>query len=146
MSIKVRAWNPKLKRMTYGADLHAAGLQVRPQDGTLAVLNMVEGEDVDEIVMLATGMTGRDRKEIWQGDIVKLQIGFDGSSTITRQIVWDRDGWKTRTLPKKCDCCGKASNHGLPSASRLNLRDWARLEVVGNIYENPEYHDPGVPG
>ena len=79
----------------------------------------------------------RNGKLIYAGDIIKIPLG-DGSHVL-RQIVWYRDGWKTQLLPKRGDC-ERACCKGKPSTE--NYGKWAKMEVVGNIWENQDCFGP----
>lgn len=140
--IRLRAWDKDASHMVYDFSEGIQGTTleyVLIQREDLSIAIMREGDGTILPTMLATGQTGRHKKDIWQGDIVKIPLG--DSSHVTRQIVWDRDGWKTHLLPKKGDC-----EHCKGKPTRENLGTWAKMEVIGNIYQNPEYQDPGVPG
>jgi uncharacterized phage protein (TIGR01671 family) len=75
--------------------------------------------------MWCTGKVDKNGKEIYGGDIV---IWWDGQYTITFSDVegtWilkdDRDDW---------EC---------PSLYGISSPEQSRIEVIGNIYENPEF-------
>lgn len=72
-----------------------------------------------------TGLHDKNGKEIYESDIVDLLP--DGYVKEKAVVVWDnqRGGWGYRRT-------SEASEGGLVYAT------WQPLEVIGNIYENPE--------
>ena len=67
-------------------------------------------------LMQYTGLKDKNGKEIYEGDIVKNYIGQVGT------IIWVK---KTCGFEIDMKCIGR---HGIQK----------RLEIIGNIYENPE--------
>ena len=72
-----------------------------------------------------TGLTDKNGKEIYEGDIVEHYCDKERKAECCHsiyQIVWEESGF---TIPG-CSFI-------------LDQRDWGnRFEVIGNIYENPE--------
>lgn len=81
-------------------------------------------------IMQYTGLKDKDGKEIYEGDIVSLKYLYDKRTTDKGQVVWRED---------------KAS-FGLKSLKGLTNEVYElyqvtaehNLEIIGNIYENPE--------
>lgn len=73
-----------------------------------------------EPVMQYTGMRDKDRRDIYEGDIVKGHINehYQASSAV---IEWQGHGW-------------------LAGGVGLCTYNWD-VEIIGNIYENPELLD-----
>ena len=69
-----------------------------------------------------TGLTDKNSNEIFEGDIVKTS---HGGSTYYAKIEWD-DGsfWVT--------------NHDIQMPSYISEVSKTYLEIIGNIYDNPE--------
>lgn len=89
-------------------------------------------------VMQFTGLKDKNGKEIFEDDICLLEInGFNlKPSFIPFLIVFNVDGFQgSNILKKKKDFL---NNNYLFSPRRFNYAEWKKLEVVGNIYENPE--------
>lgn len=115
--IKFRAWNQygRKKMMTpCEGQLLADALLYTVYSYSL-LGPRADAEDI--VLMQFTGLYDKNKKEIYEGDILK-DSGFGGNSL--EVVRWVQSGWE-------------------PANSYLN---WTRhiltAEVVGNIYENPE--------
>lgn len=118
--IKFRAWNKKNSKMVYQTQyaflFTKNGITVdkynsyNDYDGLMAI---------DEpTIMQFTGLLDKNGKEIYEGDIVK-----DWQHGGNSKVEWIRTSWQL-VSPR---------NRWGAYCSRLNV-----LEVIGNIYENPE--------
>lgn len=122
--IKFRAWNPVQQVM------YPCGSAYYCEGGILAE-NESSNSD-GEILMQFTGLKDKNGKEIYEGDIVNWKQAGGGllepdASTYTCEIKWERTGWACVDVkPIKDDY----HSHFTFSASHI--------EVIGNIYENPE--------
>jgi uncharacterized phage protein (TIGR01671 family) len=70
----------------------------------------------DLTVMQFTGLLDKNGKEIYEGDILKGELG------VTGVVQWYKDGYEIRISEKMY--------------SRFHI--FGEYEVVSNIYENPE--------
>lgn len=117
-AIKFRAWDKELKEMIYGDDYIgseqiACALEVIMHGGCDEWTEQIE-------IMQFTGLHDKNGKEIYEGDIVEH---FNG----VQVVEWCEDN----------------------ASFQMNLNDnvfdqelfWdgLKVEVIGNIYENPEF-------
>lgn len=121
---KFRAWVKDEKRMT---DVH----EMTFIDGEVYLISDITGFYAYEEfkLMQSTGLKDKNDKEIYEGDVVKFPE-FNGDIYIT-PVVWD----------KSCACFGLSFSGKYPISFDYLEEFYTELkdiEVVGNIYENPE--------
>jgi hypothetical protein len=124
--IKFRAWNTHtnkmidLKKITPLALVPAMG----ECDGLfLPFQNVI-------ILMQFTGLKDKNGKEIYEGDIVKFRSHPDKEKI---GEVFYRESWARFNIKTQDEFEKKKGTHSLTGFGTLNY-----VEVVGNIYENPE--------
>ena len=124
MNPKFRAW--------FGSEMYDKPVVY---DGEL-YLDWREFEDCNTyngaILMQSTRLKDKNGKEIFEGDIVKFPE-FNGDIYIT-PVVWD----------KSCACFGVSFDGKYPTSFDYLEEFYTELkdiEVVGNIYENPQLLD-----
>lgn len=100
---------------------------------------MAEGKNTEvepETVGPFTGVLDCYKKKIYEGDILRYTTDYDGLDGFTRTIdtravvVWDPD-----VLGFACKEIGDESGD---LYSWLEMRENPDIEIVGNIYDNPE--------
>ena len=124
MEPKFRAWTEEGKAMYY---------DVYPfKDGSLLLsYDEIAFDEVpasDFIVMQSTGLTDKHGSEIFEGDIVKYEAGCN---TVTEEVAYDKNfaGFGVRDAD---------TDIIFTFLQLADVVDLISLEVVGNIYQNPE--------
>jgi uncharacterized phage protein (TIGR01671 family) len=127
--IKFRAWLPGIKKMTYSHTLEE-----------LMGWNTKEWTHGTAIWLQYTGLTDRNGKEIYEGDILhykelipslnERQRIIQGADFVYLEfngaVVWDEKG---------CSFDVDGGEHGYRG---FGARGEVEVEVIGNIYEHPE--------
>lgn len=110
--------------------------------------------------MQFTGLLDKNGKEIYEGDIVNVQVKRVGSSSgnwfrktnknhveflLKMKVYWNNDNLQWGLLPntnqfqKLIKPMGKERfNQNIQYPAHLTDKHCENLEVIGNIYENPE--------
>ncbi len=140
--IKFRAWIPSVVARDW------VGGMVEPsavwQDGSITYDTRYY---TGAVIQQFTGINDKNIKEVFEGDIVDIHDTTIGTEDIVRGEVYWCDSylcWSIQWLPKQSGADSmrlvkkslKRSNE-TPS-SDLGDRRWPFIEVIGNIYENPE--------
>jgi uncharacterized phage protein (TIGR01671 family) len=84
-----------------------------------------EGEEDPYIVMQFTGLHDKNGKEIYEGDVVAPEHESSGRAVVE---------WREE--------CASFETHWQDGHFDHNCGTWEFLEVIGNIYENPELVKP----
>lgn len=111
--IKFRVWDTYRNKMIKWDELHS--------DSNYLCLMVFDGNGYRTRAMQYTGLKDKNGREIYEGDIV---TGLFNHTDIIGHIIYGSDA--TFFIKRK----------GLYGIGLNNAEDW--LEVVGNIYENPE--------
>ena len=132
--LKFRAWWKHPKYLPEGKMFFVGGLMfAKKQDGEpeydmpFLEVGLMDTELNSKIgwnsgdectLMQYTGLKDKNGKEIYEGDVVKIQSLLGGGRISTDYIEWERTGF--------------VSHFG----GRIPREN--RIEVIGNIYENPD--------
>lgn len=92
--------------------------------------NLIPGDNYEDRfggeLMQFTGLTDKNGKEIYEGDIVKIK---DGSQEGNYEVCWQQE-------------YSRFGVRGLSSYLPKLVDAYDGFEVIGNIYENPELLTP----
>lgn len=115
---KFRAWDEDSQRMNGNVEIYIAKdktIEVRPKDDKT-------------IVMQSTGLKDKNGNEIFEGDVIKYKSGW---KIFTEEVAYNKNLGGFGVVDADAGIIfafGELFEH-------INL---GSLEVVGNIYENPE--------
>jgi uncharacterized phage protein (TIGR01671 family) len=133
--IKFRGWHTGLKHMFPAEELGTDQMTILPSTGEFINVHFVSTKlskiyPLDKFVpMQFTGLKDHKGNEIYEGDIVKVSEFQDDATAKTYLVKYFDDG-----LYPAFDLDGYDSEtNGISEA--LNA---LYIEVIGNIYENPE--------
>lgn len=127
---KFRAWHHELGRMMSIKNMWFQEGVVEEIELNDTVMNDYITSYPDEVtIMQSTGLKDKNGKEIFEGDIVQYQ-NTKVPSADSKGVIRYFDNWAM---------FGIDIEHNEPRALFFNgLSDHISLDVVGNIYENPE--------
>jgi len=155
--IKFRAWDKEMKCVIYMDNPHWS---LMAGENGFHIYNLQNGSGGDEYeLMQFTGLLDKNGKEVFEGDIVKdiyfpLFVREEAEYSKVGLIVidnfeklgikWEIDERKFIDLPedlKKNKFCQPYRRNWEHPTNKKWLQDFDniyRMEVIGNIYENPE--------
>ena len=82
----------------------------------------------DFILMQSTGLKDKNGKEIFEGDVVKYEVGCN---TVTEEVAYDKNFAGFGVRDADIDII-------FTFLQLADVVDLISLEVIGNIYQNPE--------
>ena len=126
--IKFRAWNKGLRRMSLVQELKFE----RRNNIVVHTKNSGGMNDVNFFIMQFTGLKDKNNKEIYEGDIVRVITDYFGKgieNDFIGKIIYCEE-----RMMFEIDIIKINIGEGFSSSSDYE----GELEVIGNIYENPE--------
>ena len=110
-----------------------SGVDKNPVTGAYCSFGSILDDD-DFILMQSTGLSDKNGTEIYEGDIIRFSIKCKGKDWVTGEVVWDKKnaefdfaGWSAGDV---------FYDYGL-AREDADCQKYG-VEVIGNIYENPE--------
>jgi uncharacterized phage protein (TIGR01671 family) len=122
--IKFRYYDSTIKQFIYSDEFSYPGICER--------LEMFFGKArnySEDVIQQYTGLKDKSGKEIYEGDIVQYnrRSSYDG---INFEVKWSEDNWGWVLVSKNKDYL---INEQTPEGYRYEF-----IEIVGNIFENPD--------
>ncbi len=122
-TIKFRAWTGS--KMVYNTELF--DYYAEWGSGSLQAREMFPDAGINEYqtypLMQYTGLTDKNGKEIYEGDVLTAKYAGSSQPAYKNQVVWD------------------GAEYGFSFANAFAnapLWTWEDIEVIGNVFENPE--------
>lgn len=145
--IKFRAWvdNRVIKEMIYPKDVQidsAIGYALQflvGYEDAYPDKNNIEQWQKDIVFMQFTGLLDKNGKEIYEGDVIKHDLGLERFKKLNWQVVFEFGSFQLRTESEHNPVSFPYHAHqAIINNSILSQSEYCEhLEIIGNIYENP---------
>ena len=123
--IKFRAWHKEDNEM-----VEVAQLEFEHVDMTVSAGGCWHDPHTMYEVMQYTGLKDKNGKEIYEGDIFQYKLGYSDTDPLQGLL----HGVVTYDNQR---CCYTGGSVGEKANPLFNINE-TKIEVIGNIYENPE--------
>ena|SRR3990167_5878414 len=151
---KFRAWNKENKTMDYDGGFLFDLSDFNIEHYKYLCLNTFISKILEELeLMRFTGVHDKQGKEIYEADIVKWREQVDKDESVKSNddifglVLWDREECRFIILQiTKGKWTYKVGDHIFGHDTEFYSHDgaefdWGDIEVIGNIYENPELYE-----
>ena len=131
MNTEVKRMRPEFRAWTEEGEAMYYGVYPFRDDALLLSYDEIAFDEVpasDFILMQSTGLKDKNGKEIYEGDIVKYEAGCN---TVTEEVAYDKNFAGFGVRDADIDII-------FTFLQLADVVDLISLEVVGNIYQNPE--------
>lgn len=127
--ISFRAWNTQENKMLYRKlfEMNWYSTEKNDEAGSHCWGAISGGQERFMEIMQFTGLLDKNGKEIYEGDIIKEYSKFDGEMQF--KVTWRDYYWTLEYSTNKS---------GYHSVGDVPLKSWKSIEVIGNVYQNPE--------
>lgn len=144
---RLKFWDKTCKNIVYPSE----DLIYKTENSRLDISGMLSSERF--IPLQCTGLRDKNGKLIFEGDIVKSSTTYWNGEVYSDNglICWDRTKWQIGVMkyerPKSRQ--NKRYDRALDFARFVSFQDntplkkFANVEVIGNVYENPELLEDG---
>jgi len=106
----------------------------------LPLCDLLEDVEDEEYFMQFTGLHDKSGKEIYEGDIVRWDDGSNGKYWRMAEVFYDNDAAMFSFRLIRCINCGLQPGYIFGGSFRYRITN--QLEIIGNIFENPELIHP----
>lgn len=132
--IKFRAWNGKyMIDPTYGDWISFDGVPYTEASNKFDTPNIEIQKAKDYVLMQCTGRRDCNGKEMYESDVVKIHYFHEpGIPNVIGVVEWIRDGFSIRGH------IGGSSIYSIDFKTGGHYGDTPAVEVIGDIYRNPE--------
>lgn len=127
--IKFRAWDNELKIFRQSFYIDQLGLMYFNNGGMVGTL-----ETSNYVLQQFTGLKDENEKDIYEGDILKISWSEWNMGGYLQSDDMTNEHEKIVTVKYKAPSFCFFSKNEIQTSIRKN----AKIEVIGNIYENPE--------
>jgi uncharacterized phage protein (TIGR01671 family) len=132
--IKFRAWNKKKNKWQHEEPCNILG-EIILLGGWMAGVSILDLNDI--VVMQYIGLKDKNGKEIYEGDIIKWDDSSKGRYWRVAVVELNPDiQFRIVTNTLHPESCRKGTVFHFANFVYTNTHE--ALEIVGNIYENPE--------
>jgi len=153
--IKFRAWDKINKRMVEADELVFwngccylnPDKSLHRKDKPYSQARLRGYSILEEFVMQYIGLDDKNGKEVYQGDVLKVDADKEGYGSTSYggyvEVVSEAYGYSLRPFKptvEELDEQWKRGGDGFDSCSLWHISDddGKNIEVIGNVYENPE--------